>query len=194
MFLIGDLDRDLEREREAEWWRLLVSGDLLRLRDLLLDFDFDLEWDRERDRLADREARRFGGGLREREREWEADRERRLTGDREWLRRLALLDLDRLRPRRLALLDLERERDLRLTGLRERLRRRLLERDLVGLRRRLERERERERDLLRLFSSMRRIRRPLRSVLSNLSSAFFMSEYVANSTTPSLRRRRWASA
>lgn len=73
MFLTGDLDRDLEwdleREREAEWWRLLVSGDLLRLRDLLLDFDFDLEWDRERDRLADREARRFGGGLRERERE-----------------------------------------------------------------------------------------------------------------------------
>ncbi|KAH6923902.1 hypothetical protein HPB50_009206 [Hyalomma asiaticum] len=77
-----DRECDLERERDAEWWRLLVSGDLLRLRDLLFDFDFDLEWDLERDRLADREeARRFGAGLRERERDRDCDRERRLTGD-----------------------------------------------------------------------------------------------------------------
>lgn len=72
LFLTGDFDRerDLDLERDAEWWRLLVSGDLLRLRDLLFDLDFDFEWDLERDRLADREeARRFGGALRERERE-----------------------------------------------------------------------------------------------------------------------------
>lgn len=61
-----------------------------------------------------------------------------------------LTNLDRLRPRRAALLDLDRVRDLRLTGLRDRVRRRLLERERVGLRRRRERERDRERDLLRL--------------------------------------------
>lgn len=97
LFLTGDFDRerDLERERDAEWWRLLVSGDLLRLLDLLFDFDFDLD----RDRLADRlEARRFGGGLRERDLERDWDRERRLTGVRERLRRLALRDLEQQMP------------------------------------------------------------------------------------------------
>lgn len=76
--------------------------------------------------------------------------------------------LERLR---LLLLDLERERERRRDRERER-----------------ERDDERERDLRRdprrtSLSSISLIRRPFRSVPSNLSMAVFKSEYDANSTT-----------
>lgn len=104
--------------------------------------------------------------------------ERRLT-ERERLR-------DALRDRRrfcglrlLRRLEPERDRRVRLGERlleRLRLRLRLLEKLRIG------------------FSSTTLMRRPLISVLSSFSIARFMSEYEANSTTPSLRLCRCASA
>lgn len=139
----------------------------------------DFEWDKERSLLsADRERDLDIFLLSDLERDLDLDLPRSLDFERD-------LDLD-------PDLALDLERLLRLLRLRELLRldlERLLERDL-------DRERELdERDLRdRLRSSTKRIRRPFNSVSSNFSKAFFMSEWEANSTTPSFRRSLWASA
>lgn len=68
-------------------------------------------------------------------------------------------DLDRVRERLLELRERDRERERELE--------------------------ERDRRLPRGLSSIRRMRRPFSSELSNFSKAFFMSVYDSNSTTPS---------
>lgn len=133
----------------------LFSGDALRERDLERDLDLDLDLD-----LSEPE----------RDLDREPDFERDFDLDLRFLLWPPLLDLERLR---------ERE----------------WERDLLDLERDLDRDLEREddldldrRDLLELRdfdSSTRRMRRPCRSLPSRRWRAFFMSAYVANSTTPS---------
>lgn len=179
-------DRDLLRL--ACFRALLSDRDRLRLasfRPLLTDLD-RLRLSALR-RLTDRERLRdlrCGAGDLEPldRRRRDALRERRFA-ERDRLReREALRDGERRRFCGLRLflrLEPERERRVRL-GERDlerfRLRLRLLEKPLMG------------------FSSMTRIRRPFSSVLSSFSMARFMSLYDANSTTPSLRLCRWASA
>lgn len=167
---------------------LLTDRDLLRLasfRPLLMDLD-RLRLSALR-RLTDRERLRdlrCGTGDLEPldRRRRDVLLERRLT-ERDRLReRETLRDGERRRFCGLRLfLRLEPERDRRVRlGERDlerfRLRLRLLEKPLIG------------------FSSTTLIRRPLSSVLSSFSMARFMSLYDANSTTPSLRLCRWASA
>lgn len=183
-----------DRERlRLSCFRLLADRDRLRLaafcflgvRDRLCDLRFAtglLEWEsleprllrREplRDRRGDLECARRG--VRDRLREAEAERERlvRLAGVGDRVR-------ERLRLRLRLLLWREAERERRRLGERLRERLRLLLR-LSGLR--------------MGFSSITLMRRPFSSVLSSLSMARLMSLYDANSTTPSLRFLRWASA
>lgn len=182
-FLLADLDR----LRLSGLRFLLADLDRLRLgtfgflgdRDGVRDLRFTTGV-LERDPLERRRLRLRGdldGRCTERERlrealgECEGDRLRFTTGECERLRECLL---------RLLLLR-EAERDLR----------RRAERDLERLRLRLL---DLPWDLRMGFSSSTLIRRPFRSVPSSFSMALRMSLYDANSTTPSLRFRLWASA
>lgn len=200
----GDADRDFsrlsagerDRSRDPPWEREREWADRLRLRDLL---SLDLERDRERGlRLRDLlslDLDRLRLRSRSAERERDLDLESRSRD---------LFERDRdLFEATLALRDFDRLRDL------DRLRLERRDRDLLRLERRLERDRDRlldERERPRPLrppelpplrpprSSTSRMRRPFSSVSSSFSMAVFMSELVANSTTPSFLRCLWASA